>query len=169
VIKDKIGCDIPETTKAHCRGFMGENKNPEGRPSKYNPLFCDKVIELGKIGASKVEMACELDICRTTFDNYEKEYPEFLKAVKQAVMFSQAFWEKNGRLATFGGTPNFNATTWIFNMKNRFSEDWKDKTESSVDAKLNGTLELKDVTDKLLSYVPQEVLEASLVENKDNN
>ena len=111
---------------------MGDDTRPEGRPSKYDPSFCDKVIELGKTGASKVEMACELDICRTTFDNYEKEYPEFLKAVKKAVMYSQVFWEKNGRMATFGAVPNFNATTWIFNMKNRFSEDWKDVSKQET-------------------------------------
>ena len=47
-------------------------------------------------------------------------------------MFSQCFWEKQGRMATFGATPNFNATTWIFNMKNRFSEDWKDVSKQET-------------------------------------
>lgn len=73
---------------------MGEDRKPVGRPNKYDPAFCEKVIELGKIGASKVEMACELGICKATFNNYENEYPEFLDAVRLAVMFSQVFWEK---------------------------------------------------------------------------
>lgn len=107
-----------------------EEKRPEGRPSKYDPSFCQKVIELGKIGASKIEMACELGICKATFSNYEAEYPEFLASVKLAVMHSQAFWEQKGRLATFGGVPNFNAVAWIFNMKNRFSQSWKDNNKS---------------------------------------
>ena len=125
---------IHETVKTNVQACMGEDRKPVGRPNKYDPAFCEKVIELGKIGASKVEMACELGICKATFNNYENEYPEFLDAVRLAVMFSQVFWEKNGRLATFGEVPNFNATTWIFNMKNRFSDDWTDvsKQESQL-------------------------------------
>lgn len=100
-----------------------------GAPQKYKQEFCKQVIELGKTGASKAEMAVELGISRASFDNYEKEFPEFLEAVKEAVRHSQVWWEKQGRVATFGGIPNFNATTYIFNMKNRFKEDWRDKVE----------------------------------------
>ncbi len=109
---------------------MGKEKNPVGRPTKYDPAFCQRVIELGKTGASKVEMACELGITKQTLLNFEADYPEFFDAVKQSLALSQAFWERKGREATFGGVPNFNATTWIFNMKNRFSEDWKDVVRS---------------------------------------
>lgn len=95
----------------------------------YKPEFCQVVIDLGKQGASKVEMAATIGVSRATFDNFEKEYPEFLEAVKQAVVFSQGFWERKGREATFGLVPGFNATAWTFNMKNRFKEDWRDRVE----------------------------------------
>jgi len=100
-----------------------------GRPTDYDPAFCDKVIELGKAGASKAEMAAELGVVRQTLDNWCEQHREFLDSVKQAVSWSQAWWEKNGRIATFGGTEGFNATSFIFNMKNRFPADWKDKVE----------------------------------------
>lgn len=151
---------------------MGEDKNPEGRPSKYDPSFCDVVIKLGKEGASKVEMACALDICRASFANYENEYPEFLEAVKKAVMFSQCFWERQGRIATFGATPNFNATTWIFNMKNRFSEDWKDvsKQESqALDKNGKPADPAKDVTQVFLSKFSTEEIEAELAKAEYQN
>lgn len=102
---------------------------PTGRPTNYDPAFCEQVIELGKVGASKAEMAAELGVVRQTLDNWCEQHPEFLDAVKQAVSWSQAWWEKQGRLATFGGTEGFNATSFIFNMKNRFPSDWKDKVE----------------------------------------
>lgn len=101
-----------------------------GRPSKYKPEFCDEVIKLARTGASKAEMALDLEIAYSTFDKWQNEIPEFSEAVKAAEKISQGWWEKQGRLATFGGTEGFNATSFIFNMKNRFSDDWKDKKET---------------------------------------
>lgn len=102
---------------------------PAGRPSKYDRAFCDRVIELGKEGASFAEMALDLDVAYSTFDLWKNEIPEFSEAVKAAQRASQGWWEKNGRIATFGGHDGFNATSYIFQMKNRFKEDWRDKVE----------------------------------------
>lgn len=102
---------------------------PAGRPSKYDPDMCQRVIEYGKQGMGKCEMAAELDIHFSTFEAWQAEKPEFSEAVKSALRFSQAWWEKQGRLATFGGFDGFNATSFIFNMKNRFKDDWRDKVE----------------------------------------
>lgn len=105
-----------------------------GRPTKYLPEFCDRVIEMAKNGASKHEMALDLGIVPSTFALWQKENDEFSEAVKEAEKISQGWWEKQGRISTFGGTPNFNATSFIFNMKNRFKEDWKDMTRSESQA-----------------------------------
>ena len=67
---------------------------PAGRPSKYDPAFCDVVIELGKQGKSKAYMAAHLNIARSTFDLWEHECRDFSEAVKQAVAYSQAWWEE---------------------------------------------------------------------------
>ncbi len=112
-----------------------------GRPTKYDPAFCDRVIECGKEGMGKCEMACELGICYNSFETYQAEYPDFLKAVKDAMRHSQAWWEKNGRVATFGGIDGFNATSYIFNMKNRFSDDWRDKQEREVTGANGGPIQ----------------------------
>ena len=44
-----------------------------------------------------------------------------------------------------------------------------DKLIQELTGKDGGAIEFQDVTDKILAAVPTEVLEASLVENKDNN
>lgn len=106
---------------------------PAGRPSKYDPAFCDRVIELGREGASFAEMALELDIAYSTFDVWKNDNAEFSEAVKKAERLSQGWWEREGRKATFGGIDGFNATSFIFNMKNRFKQDWRDKTEVEHD------------------------------------
>lgn len=103
-------------------------KRPVGRPTKYNPVMCDRVISLGLEGASITEMAFELGIDKTTLYDWLESNPEFSNAVKQAHSASQTWWEKEGRRGIWGGKA-FNATTWIFNMKNRFRDDWADRTE----------------------------------------
>lgn len=102
---------------------------PAGRPTKYEPEFCDRVIDYGKQGMGKCEMASELGIAFHSFETYQEKHPEFLQSVKEALRHSQAWWEKQGRIATFGGIDGYNATSFIFNMKNRFKEDWRDKVE----------------------------------------
>lgn len=108
-----------------------------GRPTKYKPEMCETVIECGKEGMSKCEMALQLGIRYSTFNAWEHEKPEFSEAVKEAERFSQAWWERVGRLATIGQVDGFNSTAFIFNMKNRFKEDWRDKHEVEQSGDLN--------------------------------
>ena len=117
-------------------------KGPGGRPTKYRPEFCEQVIECGEQGMGLAEMASELDIHYSTFQAWQDEKPEFSEAVKEARRQSQAWWERQGRLATFGGVDGFNATSYIFQMKNRFREDWADRREmdhSNTDGSLRPT------------------------------
>lgn len=105
---------------------------PAGRPTTYDPAYCDKVIELGGMGASKHEMALEIGCAYSTFQLWQTEHPEFSAAVKMAADGAQGWWERNGRLRTFAAGPDFNATSFIFNMKNRFPDDWRDKQEREL-------------------------------------
>ena len=100
-----------------------------GRPTKYDPAFCETVIKCGAEGMGKCEIAAELDIAFCTFEAWQEKHPEFSQSVDEALRRSQAWWEKNGRVATFGGHPGFNATSYVFNMKNGFKDDWRDKVE----------------------------------------
>ena len=113
---------------------------PAGRPTKYNPKFCDAVIKAGEEGDTLVGMAEACDVSRETINEWMKIHPEFSDAVKLGLQKSQFWWEKKGRLATFGEVPGFNATSYIFQMKNRFRDEWNDmtKTEHSGSLKLEG-------------------------------
>ena len=122
-----------------------------GRPTKYDPSFCERVIEAGAEGKTLAEMASDLDIDRSTLADWREQHPEFSRAVKYGLEKAQAWWEKNGRLATFGAFDGFNATSYIFQMKNRFSEEWKDRKDidhSSSDGTMTPKAPVYNITEK---------------------
>lgn len=100
-----------------------------GRPTDYRPEMCDDLLDMGRQGYSKHEMAAELGIAWSTFHNWMNRHPEFLDAVKDATAAAQAWWERQGREKTFE-KDGMNPTSYIFQMKNRFPSDWRDKRES---------------------------------------
>lgn len=104
-----------------------------GRPSLYDPSFCGVVVDAGGEGKTLAEMAAAIGVTRETVRDWVSKHPEFSCAVKEGLDRAQAWWEDKGRQATFGGVDGFNATSYIFQMKNRFKEDWSDvsKTEFS--------------------------------------
>lgn len=104
-----------------------------GRPSKYDPSFCDLIMDLGAQGKSKAQMAADLGCSRNTMDNWATQNPEFQRALKDALDLSLAWWETTGQQnMTRSG---FNATAFIFQVKNRFREDYRDVNAHEVTGK----------------------------------
>lgn len=101
---------------------------PAGRPTKYDPKMCDTVIECGKEGMGRCEIAMKLGIHFSTLQDWEENIKEFSEALKESRRLSQAVWEEHNRKVAFGKADT-NAAIMIFNMKNRFPDDWKDKRE----------------------------------------
>ncbi len=101
--------------------------NPVGRPSKYRPEYCERVIELGKEGASVVEMAVEIGVARSTLEGeWPLNHPEFSEALAHARECSQMWWEKAGRIGMIEN--NINSSIWSRSMAARFPNDWREKT-----------------------------------------
>jgi hypothetical protein len=101
-----------------------------GRPTGYDPAYCARVIELGKAGKSKVQMAAEFDVCRNTIENWARDNPEFLSALTRASTHAQAWWENAGQTGI--SADKFNGSVWSRSMAARFPEDWREKTEQNV-------------------------------------
>lgn len=102
-----------------------------GRPPKYRPEMCKRAIELMTNGDSKEVVQADLGIAKSTFYewiNPESEWynQEFSDAIKEGERACQAFWEKELKKATLGINKDANPTLMIFNMKNRFREQWAD-------------------------------------------
>lgn len=105
---------------------------PGGRPTDYEPEFCARVIEVGATGASRVEIAVELDVVKSTLQNWEATHPEFLVAMTRAMALSQVWWERKGRDNL--STQIFQASMWSRSMAARFPDDWREKAETTVNA-----------------------------------
>lgn len=101
-----------------------------GRPSDYDPSLCDVVIQCGRDGFSKAEIAATLDCCRQTLENWAAAHPEFLDALHRAHELSLAWWE--GKARTNLATTGFQAGLWKQAMSGRFpSEPYRERQELS--------------------------------------
>lgn len=103
---------------------------PAGRPTKYDPAMCAIVIDAGEEGETLAGMAEACDVDRETINNWMAANPEFSRSVKRGLQRAQVWWERQGKIGTFGGVKDFNATSYIFQMKNRFRADWNDTVKS---------------------------------------
>ena len=115
------------------------------RPTKYDPVMCQKVVPFMAQGFSQKALAGHLEISEDTLYAWIKQYPEFSESVKDGSTQSAIWWEKVGMTGMVGKIAGFNATTWIFNMKNRHG--WTDRTET------NGRLQVSSL-DELIKELP---------------
>jgi hypothetical protein len=104
-------------------------KPTAGRPTKYDPKFCAMVVEHMAEGASLTSFAAEIEVARSTINEWMGAHPEFSEACARAKAKSAAWWEVQGRsIAIAGGGPGA-ATMVMFGMKNMGGEDWKDASQ----------------------------------------
>lgn len=97
-----------------------------GAPTKYNPMFCEEVIELGRAGKSITQIACALDVAKKTVYNWMDEHEEFLHAMTRARELSQGWWEDKGQIGL--EADKFNATLWSKQVSCRFPDDYRETT-----------------------------------------
>lgn len=102
-------------------------KNPVGRPTKYKPEYCQMVVDHMADGASLTSFAAEIDVARSTINEWIDANPDFSEAVKRAKAKCAAWWERLGRNNAITGDGN--ATLVIFGLKNMAAEDWREKQE----------------------------------------
>lgn len=119
---------------------------PAGRPTLYRPEYCSKVVELGRDGLSRVQIAAEFDVAKSTLQEWEKQHPEFSVAITLAMTLSQAWWEKKGQeclIMPAGAT--FQGSVWSRSMAARFPEDWRENSKMEHTGKDGGPIETETV------------------------
>jgi len=117
----------------------------------YNPfVVVPKVMELGCEGASITEMTVALGINPATLRAWRKEHPEFDEAMEHALLISQAWWERVGRLNIFND--KFNSSLFMMHMSNRFgwsrNVNGKFETETKETKRLEVSVEVSADPDR---------------------
>jgi len=98
-----------------------------GRPTKYDPRYCDEVIDFLANGYSVTAFAGDIRVSRSTVYKWAEENEAFSDALKVGQAASALWWEN--RLRDTAEKGEGNATAAIFGLKNRAADDWRDKRE----------------------------------------
>lgn len=101
----------------------GEAARPVGRPSKYDPAYCDQLIEFMGLGFSLTAFAGEISVARSTINEWMGEHPEFSEATK----IGQAKRTQRLEGTLLAGESGPKVTAHIFALKNADPEGWRDK------------------------------------------
>ncbi len=83
-------------------------------------------------GESLAAVCAELEVTRSTLYEWREHHPEFRDALEIGLQKAQRDWERLGRNGIEGNLEKFSASPWIFTMKNRFRDDYKEDKEHHV-------------------------------------
>lgn len=121
-----------------------EKKRPVGRPTKYDPALCEKVIELGKLGKSRAQIASELDIGWRNLQNWEGAHEEFRAALEESRIHAMAHWETLAQTYAIEmpQAPKLNAGLYKISMAARFPEFYRDNAKLELTGKNDGPLQI---------------------------
>jgi hypothetical protein len=95
-----------------------------GRPTKYDPKYCEELVEWMSKGMSFESFSGTIDTHRETLYEWAKQHKDFSDAKKLGREKSLIFYEKLGLSAQMGKIKGFIPSVHIFTMKNKHG--WQD-------------------------------------------
>lgn len=98
-------------------------KTPEERQKAFKEICAHLERGLSK-NCLKV---CDWDTVERYLEKYPADFPS--DRLEEAFRVGMQLWEEIGLDGTRGEIQGFNATSWAFNVKNRYSRLWRDKHE----------------------------------------
>lgn len=118
-------------------------KKPE---SKFKPGMCDRMIEMGKQGASQKMIWSELGISKASAETLKKNNPEFAEALDLALVHAQAFWERE--LLANVDNKGYNSRLAEIALRGQFQSDYRETRDTKVDLKAEVKIDFnKEVQD----------------------
>jgi transposase-like protein len=133
---------------------MSEERNPIGRPSKFNVAVKEKILELGSAGKTEEQIAEIIGIHVNTLRNWKGKHPDFMWALNEskqvaddlveASLFSRAVGYSHreekvfcheGMIITHETMKQYppDVTAAIFWLKNRKPDEWRDKHQMALE------------------------------------
>lgn len=106
---------------------MSENvKRSPGRPTKYDPSYCDEVIEFCSQGYSLSAFAGKIRVTRQSITDWRNAHPDFDEAC-QIAKGTRAYKLEDGLLNEQMGAAQINARR--FALVNCAPDDWREKQD----------------------------------------
>lgn len=123
--------------------------------SKYVfvPSMCDRMIEMGKEGASQKMMFSELGINKDVAQNWKKSHPDFADALATAVTHSQAYWERE--ILANVNNKGFNSRLAEIALRGQFQEDYRETRDTKVDVKAEVVVDFNKEIANLISALKE--------------
>ena len=111
-----------------------QEKRPVGRPSLYDPAYCEKVVELGRIGKSVEQISALLNVSLRTMYSWRDAHEEFLHALDDAKTYEQAWWEEQAAayMVENKESDRLNASLWSRSMAARFPKKYRESTKTEI-------------------------------------
>jgi len=151
---------LPATIK--CTHFQLYDYNPHmttktpskngkflGRPTTYDPAYCDQIVALGKEGLSRWQIASKLNIGWRNLQNWEGAHDDFRAALEEARLDSLCYWEElaQNHMVENPGGPRLNTGLWSRSMSARFPDQYRENSKLEVTGKNDGPIQVDMVHD----------------------
>jgi len=109
-------------------------KRPVGRPSTYDPAYCEKVIELGRIGKSVEQIASGLNVSLRVLYDWRDKHEEFMHAMELAKQHELDWWETMAQthMVENKESDKLNASIWSRSMAARFPKKYRESTKTEI-------------------------------------
>ena len=118
--------------------MVDKKKKKLGRPERYKKEYCEQLIEHMAKGFSYESFAGKLGVCRDTLYEWEKRHQIFFDSKKKGKAQMLLMLEDIGMQGMTGKINGFNASTYIFTMKNKCN--WTDS--QTIDANTTSTIKI---------------------------
>jgi transposase len=111
-----------------------QEKRPVGRPSLYDPAYCEKVVELGRLGKSVEQIASNLNLSLRVMYKWRDEHEEFMHAMEDAKQHEQAWWEEQAQayMVENKESDRLNASLWSRSMAARFPKKYRESVKQEI-------------------------------------
>lgn len=111
-----------------------------GRPSKYDPDFCERVVTFCSDGSSLTSFAAKIGVARRTLAGWAEQHDDFAEALDIAKAAACAWWEERARKVGDGDGGPGAASMIQFALKNLAPADFSDRREVAYTGAVNHNL-----------------------------
>ena len=120
----------------------------------FKPEMCQRIIEMGKEGASQKMMFADIGINKGVADTWKKNHPEFADALDTAITNSQAFWEKE--ILANVNNRTYNSRLAEIALRGQFKDDYRETRDTKIDLKAEVVVDFNKEISELIKALKEQ-------------